>query len=230
MQRYWLRIAVGALAVFAVGMTGISIYNSGVKKVSALASSSDPIRIPLAIMPFQVDGERLGRIKEVEIRRDAPQRISGLGLRVALNDSSGPEQLPSGCLLTVPGRAHDGPPSFHCATAADSLADSLSLFGEVRFEPGGTVRAFFLPIRLLEEWRSGRNELVAFDSAHHAHGQGRALIRIDNDSGDTVLELHADSAGARLRIRDESGREVVKIDADSTGARLMVRDDSSGRK
>jgi hypothetical protein len=230
MQRYWLRIALGALAVFALGMAAISIYRSGVEKVSALASSAEPITIPLGIMPFQVDGDRLGRIQEVQIRRDAPKQVSGIGLVVQLSDSATAEPL-AACLMTVRDGSHQGAPSFHCGTPADSLADSLTAFGELRFEPGGVVRTFFVPARVLDDWRAGRNELVSVDAEPHvAESRSRAVIKIDNDSGDTVFELHADSTGARIRIRDEAGREVFKVDADSTGARLMVRDDSVRRK
>ncbi len=231
MQRYWLRIALGAFAVFALGMTAITIYRNGVAKVDALAGSTEPITIPLAIMPFRVDGDRLGRIQEVEIRRDAPKRVSGVGLVVKMSESATADLL-STCLLTVQETAvepHGA--NFHCATPADSLADSLTAFGEVRFEPGGVVRAFFLPARVVDDWREGRSEFGSFHAQRPAaHSGGRAIIRVGNDSGDTVLELHADSAGARLRVRDDSGREVLQMDADSTGARLMVRGDSGRRK
>lgn len=230
MQRYWLRIALGALAVFALGMTAISIYRHGRAQVEALANSADPITIPLAIMPFQVDGDRLGRIQEVQIRRDAPKRVSGVGLVVKMSDSAATEDLLAACRLTI----HDAPtdhrsPSFHCATPADSLADSLTAFGEVRFEPGGVVRAFFLPARVVDEWRDGRSDLIQLDE-RVSRSQARTVIKVDNDSGDTVFELHADSAGARLRIRDDAGREVFKMHADSAGAHLMVRGDSAARK
>ncbi|MGH7518500.1 MAG: hypothetical protein ACREOC_13685 [Gemmatimonadales bacterium] len=232
MQRYWLRIALGALVVFALGMTAISIYRSGAKKVETLANSADPITIPLAILPFQVDGDRLGKIQEVQIRRDAPKRVSGIGLVVKMSDSAATEDLLSACLITVNDHPSDHrAPSFHCATPADSLADSLTAFGEVRFEPGGVVRGFFLPARVVGDWREGRSELISFEAERRvAHSRSRAVIRVDNDSGDTVFELHADSAGARLRVRDDSGRDVLRMDADSTGARLMVRDDSAPRK
>jgi hypothetical protein len=232
MQRYWLRIALGALGVFALGMIAISIYRNGRARVEALANSADPITIPLAIMPFQVDGDRLGRIQEVQIRRDAPKRVSGVGLVVKMSDSAATEDLLATCRLTI----HDAPtdhssPSFHCATPADSLADSLTVFGEVRFEPGSVVRAFFLPARVVGDWREGRSGLLRFDEQQRAsRSQAQTVIKVDNDSGDTVFELHADSTGAKLRIRDEAGREVFKMDADSAGAHLMVRGDSAGRK
>jgi hypothetical protein len=232
MQRYWLRIAVGALLVFALGMTGISIYRNGRAKIETLANSADPITIPLGILPFQLDGDRLGRIQEVQIRRDAPDRVSGVGLVVKVSDSAVTGDLLAACRLTIHDRPTDhSSPSFHCATPADSLADSLTVFGDVRFEPQNVVQAFFLPARLVGEWRRGRSDLIRADERRRlARSKSRAVIQIDNDSGDTVFELHADSGGARLRIRDDSGREVFVMDADSAGAHLMERDDSAGRK
>ncbi len=232
MQRYWIRIALGALGVFALGMIGISIYRNGVATVERVANSTAPITIPLAIMPFRLDGDRLGRIEEVQIRRDEPKQVSGVGLVVKMTDSAAARDRLGTCLLTIDVREpQQGGPSFRCATPADSLADSLTTFGEVRFEPGGVVRAFFLPGRVVGEWREGRSELITLDGKHrHGRTPQRATIRIGNDSGDTMFELHADSTGARLRIRDDAGREVFKLDADSTGARLMVRDDSVRRK
>jgi hypothetical protein len=232
MQRYWLRIALGALGIFVLGMAAISIYRNGVRKVETLANSADPITIPLAILPFRLDGDQLGRIEQVQIRRESPKRVSGVGLVVKTQDSAAADAALSPCLLTIREEAvQQHGPTFHCATPADSLADSLTVFGDVRFEPGGMMRAFFLPARVVAEWREGRSELFSFDQDHPKRGsQRRATIRIGNDSGDALFELHADSTGARLRVRDDTGHDVMLLDADSTGARLMVRDDSARRK
>ena len=232
MQRYWLRIALGAVGIFILGMTAISIYRNGVSKVESIANSADPITVPLAILPFRLDGNQLGRIEQVQIRRDAPKRISGLDLVVKTKDAAAADAALTSCLVTIQDQTVERHgPSFHCATPADSLADSLTVFGEIRFEPGGALRAFFLPARIVDEWRAGRSELMAFDSgAHSSHRRRRATIRIDGDSGNTLFELRADSTGARIRVRDDTGNDVLLLDADSTGARLMVRDDSARRK
>ena len=230
MQRYWLRIVLGALGIFLAGLTAISIYRNGVRKVAALANSADPITVPLAILPFRLDGDQLGRIEQVQIRRDAPKRVSGIGLVVKTADSVGAKAALGSCLLTIQETSVEQPgPTFHCASPADSLADSLTVFGEIRFEPGGELRAFFLPARVVAEWREGRTALRSFDQ-HSRHSPGQATIRIGNDSGDPVFELQANSDGARIRVRDDSGHDVMLLDAKSTGARLMVRDDSAGRK
>lgn len=226
MQRYWLRIALGALAVFAVGMGAISVYRKGVRKVSTIANSADPITIPLAMLPFQLDGAHLGQVEKVQIRRDAPKRVSGVGLVVKLAGSS-PGDLPSPCLLTVRDDVDQHGPQFHCATAADSLADSLTVFGDVRFEPGEEVRSFYLPARVIDDWRSGRSKMVHFDGDSIVQAS-RTVIRIDRDSGDTALELEARPDGARLRIGGDSAR--VELRATAAGAHLMVRGDTGRRK
>jgi hypothetical protein len=232
MQRYWLRISLGALAVFAIGMFGISMYRKGVEKVATLTSSADPINIPLAMMPFQLDGSRLGRIEKVQIRRDAPKRISGVGLVVQLAEATAAEAVPEACVLTIAHQVDDHGPQFHCANPADSLADSLTRFGDVRFEPGAVVRHFYLPGHVIEEWRAGRSELMSANGHDHAtqaaRRAARTVITVDSDSGDTLFELRADSSGARLRIRGDSGE--VNIRATAAGAEFTVREDTGGRK
>ena len=227
MQRYWVRIALGALAVFTVGTAAIAMYHKGVEKVDLLANSADPITIPLPLLPFQVDGDRLGKIEEVQIRRETPKRISGVGLVVKLVGVPASDDLLPACLLTVTDQAEQQGPQFHCATPADSAADSLTAFGDVRFEPGSVIRSLYLPARVLDDWRDGRSELIQLEG-HHRTKIGRAVITIDGDSGDTVFELHADPSGARLRLRGDSGE--VNLQATPAGANLMLRSDSGGRK
>ena len=226
MQRYWLRIALGALAVFTVGMGAISMYRKGVRKVAAIANSADPITIPLALLPFQIDGAHLGQIEKVQIRRDAPKRISGVGFVVKLAGSSAGD-LPSPCLLTVRDDMDQHGPQFHCATPADSLTDSLIAFGDVRFEPGTEVRNFYLPARVIDDWRSGRSNLVRLDG-DTVMEESRTVIRIKADSGDTALELEARPDGARLRIGGDSAG--VELRATAAGTHLMVRSDTGRRK
>jgi hypothetical protein len=202
------------------------MYRKGVQKVSAIANSADPITIPLAMLPFRLDGAQLGQVEKVQIRRDAPKRVSGVGLVVKLAGSSSGD-LPSPCLLTVRDDVDQHGPQFHCATAVDSLADSLTVFGDVRFQPGEEIRSFYLPARVIEDWRSGRRNLAHFDADSIAEAS-RTVIRIDADSGDTALELEARPDGARLRIGGDSAR--VELRATAAGAHLMVRSDTGRRK
>jgi hypothetical protein len=118
-------------------------------------------------------------------------------------------------------------PQFHCATAADSITDSLTTFGEVRFEPGTEVRNFYLPARVIDDWRSGRSNLARLDG-DSVVAASRTIIRITPDSSDTAVELEARPDGARLRIHGDSGG--VELRATAADAHLMVRSDTGRRK
>ena len=47
MRNYWLKILLGALGVFAVGMIGVTIVRSGIAKVNSVVHS--PIEIETGI-------------------------------------------------------------------------------------------------------------------------------------------------------------------------------------
>src|SRR5690606_27686418 len=84
MNRYWLRIGLGALAVFAVGYAGWRLVERGVGEVRDLAMSDQEISIPLfGALPFTVEGRRVGSLQRLTLLRDAPKQISGVIVRVS---------------------------------------------------------------------------------------------------------------------------------------------------
>jgi hypothetical protein len=134
MRSYWFKIIIGALAIFFVGYTGVWFARTRIARVKNVIHSTDPITIPLAFLPFTLDGQRLGTFRRVTIRRDTPERVSGVDVRVTLADSAGP--LPEGCRLTPTDPGKFSPESgFRCAGAADS---SLVDFGTVRVVRSGS--------------------------------------------------------------------------------------------
>ena len=60
MRTYWLRILLGALAVFAVGMIGVTFARRTRDKVNAVVTGSGPLSIPLPFVPFELEGSKLG--------------------------------------------------------------------------------------------------------------------------------------------------------------------------
>jgi len=244
MQRYWVRIALGALAVFAVGMVGISVARSGMKQLEAVANSTRPIGIPLALLPFRLDGEQLGTVRRLELIRSAPKKVTGIRLTVALQDSSDADHLRD-CNVTVHAPvAFGGRDGFSCSTTADSAAGHLERIGEIIVEPGGLVRAIFARAEQASEWRASlydtgtaRAELAALKAERLADSTARAvIIRADSsravidirgDSARPIVQVQADSRGALLRVQDRSGKEIVRLRANSDGASLSVTPDSS---
>lgn len=244
MQRYWLRIALGATAVFALGMGLIALTRNSIAEVRALAMSTRPIGIPLVIMPFRLDGNQIGNVRRLDLLRTSPSDFSGIRFIVRLDDSAAAARLPD-CRLTL-----TDPPSlaqgngFQCISSADSAALHLKVVGEIVFEPGGVVRALFAPPDHADSWRnydSARAQakrLAQFqakslaDSAVHAFirtDSTGALIDIRGKSGNGLVHIQTDPHGASLQIRDGSGRKVVQMQSDPSGASLSIVGDSANR-
>ena len=133
MRSYWLKIIVGACAVFLVGYAGVFAIRKTGTKIRSITESSDPVSIPLAFLPFTLDGEKAGTFKGIRLDRDAPKSLNGITLRVALGDSADPARIQA-CLITLEGNGHDFDLERGFRCVKPGTADSLLVpFGEVRF-------------------------------------------------------------------------------------------------
>lgn len=133
MRSYWLKIVIGACAVFLVGYAGVFVVRKTGSKIKNLAESSDPVSIPLAFLPFTLDGEKAGTFKGIRFDRDAPKSLDGITLRIALADSADAARIQA-CLITLEGNGHDFDPERGFRCTKPGTADSLLVpFGEVRF-------------------------------------------------------------------------------------------------
>jgi hypothetical protein len=240
MQRYWLRIALGAAAIFVLGMGVITLARNSIAELQALATSTRPISIPLVIMPFRLNRTQIGTVRRLDILRRSPRQVSGIRLTVRLDDSVTAARLPD-CRVTLfePEGFADGS-GFRCVGAADSAAQNLKLIGEIAFEPSGVVRALFAPADHADHWQSHdsaeiRAELAKLQARNLSDSALGAVIRADSlgtlidigsKSGKGLVHIQADSHGASLQIRDRSGRKIVQLQADPAGARLSVLADS----
>lgn len=194
MRGYWFRIGLGALAVFLVGYMGVWLVRSQiVDRAHRMTDSSDPIRIPLAFLPFNVDGERWGTFQRITITRESPQAVSGFHVRVRLADGIDPSRLEACRLTAVDLDRFDLADGFRCLV--DTGADSgYVAFGEVMFRgPGGTM--ITVPLLLDEgtvrELRANGAELartqgeVARAEAEAARAEAlrtRMEVRVRSDS------------------------------------------------
>src|SRR5690606_29975132 len=153
--KYWLKIVLGMLAIFAVGMLGVSAIRGTGNKVRTVVASADPLTVPLLGMPFRTTGKgELGTLKTLRVERDSPREISGFHFTVALDDGVSADQF-GNCEVTVTNPEHfDRNSTFSCLTAADSGFDELVRFGTVTFEPNGDVHRLMLPRQMVDEIRS----------------------------------------------------------------------------
>ena len=232
MRTYWLKIVLGALAVFAVGM-GLRAAFLGVRShLKAVADSSDPISIPLAFVPFQLDGDRLGTFDRLVLIRKSPKQVASVRLGVRLTDSAASARL-SGCDLLARvtpkqrgAEADITDAEFTCVKGDSVVAHGAERFGEVGFEPGDFSVALYVPAdvarRLRSEWSHGRAQ---GDPGATGDSIAAAAARM----GDSISEAAArlgDSMARLGEMRGDSIADAARRQADSARARARHLRDS----
>ena len=78
MRAYWFKIMLGALVIFAVGLTGVSIA----RRIKGRVESNADIHVPLRFVPFRLDGVRVGTFRRLVIHRQRPNMVSSVNLAV----------------------------------------------------------------------------------------------------------------------------------------------------
>ena len=226
MRNYWLKILLGAFAVFAVGMIGVTIVRSGVNRVHDVVEGSGPITIPLAFIPFSVEGERLGTIKRLVIHRPEPRVVSEVEVYIDVSDSLVAQGL-SECRLAA-NIEGDGPKekgvnvhlnkdstafAFTCLRG-DSVPADLVEFGQAVLEPGEVEIPLFLKRDLVAELQKG----FAEDSVDQAV--------VDADSIAEAAQAQVDSALADADLQGKVAAQMGRRLGDSLRRIGLARRDS----
>jgi hypothetical protein len=161
MRNYWLKILLGALAVFMVGMIGVTLARRGIAGVERVVASDQPLTIPLGLVPFELQGERLGKLDHVTLMRKSPQEVTAVELEINLADSLVARGL-SGCRLVANMETRGdsgidirvGPRAstvFYCAGADDSTTADLLEYGHATLQPGDIEIPLLLPRDMVKE-------------------------------------------------------------------------------
>ncbi|HEY8258410.1 MAG TPA: hypothetical protein VIG08_12215 [Gemmatimonadales bacterium] len=214
MRNYWIKILVGALVIFAVGMLGVTLVRHGMVKVNDVVHGSGPISIPLAIIPFEIGGTRLGTLSRVVLERTAPKEISSVRVEVDMNDTLVAQGL-SECRLAAnfdasrepskgvqihTGRKNGG--TFRCLTGTEADT-TLEEFGQAVLKPGNVTLPLLLPKELVTELQSGAFLSDSSDSADSLADAMQAL----RDSIETAQESKMDSLRDKLdSLKGRNGR------------------------
>jgi len=216
MRNYWVRIFIGAFAVFAIGMVGRALLRHGEARVRSVVQSSDPISFPLPFVPFTIGGEKLGTVERVTLHRETPGRVSSVELELKLADSLLVTGL-EGCRLAVnldtdrkdstginiqPGAFRDS--GFWCV-AEGSADTTLVEYGHAVLHPGPVSIPLLLSRDLVQE-------LQHLDLGMH------------RDSLASGSELQAESLAVQVERRVDSLVEVksAKIEAAQRGSRQLI--------
>jgi hypothetical protein len=217
MRSYWMRIILGALGVFALGMVGLTLARRGRDKVTEVVGGSGPLSFPLAFVPFQLNGSKLGTIERLVINREAPKKLSSVHIEVKLEDSLVAQGL-AGCRLAANVGSDSTSPKgdinvregqmgdhtfFFCAGADTTLVP----FGTVTLSPGDVTVPLLLPHTLVEKLQSG-------DWAHDT----------DSTSSEDVLAQRAESLADKAEQAADSASELTTGRAAAGIARSRLGD------
>lgn len=225
MKSYWVKIALGALGIFAIGMIVVTVIRKARNQVRVYTETSEPISIPFpfGIMPFRLDGTRLGTIEHLTLLRDSPQGISNVRVLVKLADSVESSRL-ANCMLVVTDVEHfDNRTTFTCQNA-DTAGLQLIPYGEVELE-GGTSFPLLLPAQAVEDLRSegaSADIEARVDSISEAAG---ALADSLTELADSITQANmemADSIRDAARAQADSIRDAAHRMADSIRQRRIT--------
>ena len=226
--KYWLRVALGMLVIFAIG----AFVVRGVRSGKAFVNSDRAIDIPMLGASFKLGGERLGKIQRLRIERSSPRSVSGLDLTVALDSNVAVSRFDGCSLAIIDAKNIDKNTTFVCATPADQARLELVPFGTVILRSGSDSRVDLLLLVPQSVVAELQQSLV---SGHGMNDTGNVDINGDSGSlhvrvnGKNIVSIVGDSVGGSIKVFDAKGRAIVDIAGDSTGGYVTVRD-STGKE
>jgi len=220
MHKLWIRIGLGAALVFASGMFVVTLGRQVKQSVMGTMEHGGRFSVPLSILPFEVDNDKVGSIQSVDVER-AGRHVKHIKFIVKLSD---PDRLSSfeNCLFGIDGPRRDG--LFTCIPEGSDDAENYVTVGEVRIEPSGMVRPLVLAKDDAGDWFDG--DAGSAEEVNIKANEDGAVIKVVDEHGNKVVHLTADSQGAVLRVRDANGKEVVNMRANAGGLDLKVKKDN----
>jgi hypothetical protein len=196
------------LGVFLLGMLVITGVRAARTKITHTFDSTDPIPLPVAFLPFRLDGVKLGSLDKLVLLRDMPNQVSGVQVVVSLADSIQPDRFRD-CLLAVDDVEHiNDKTSFRCEKG-DTAGARLAPFGFVRFKNGGDSVPLLLPAQTVLELRQLRFNLSR---------SGLSVTSIEDSLADAVesrMDARSDSVDELKDLADEledSAAQAAKVE------------------
>jgi hypothetical protein len=222
MRNYWLRIIVGAVAIFAVGMVGVTLARQGMSHVRGVVEGSGPITLPVRFLPFKLDGERIGTIESIRIMRNAPKEVRSVNLRVRLADSVNPGRLDP-CILVAEGFEDiNDQTTVLCSNAKDTVGEDLVAVGTIKLRRSERPFQLFMAREAIAEITDSDFVFVGEDSADALARHGDSIAQVTQRITDSVLEAQRptlESLGVDVPRRPRAPRNVKPPVADSVGRR-----------
>ena len=192
MRNYWLKIVLGALVIFVVGMVIARGISKGSDAVHQIAEGAGPISIPLpGFVPFSLDGARLGSVRRITMYRSAPKLPSSFNVSVQLADSVPTDRL-ARCIIMLDTRESgsrgsfniNGETAFRCLTTADTAGMNLVPFGTINLRSRPDSFPVLVPRQVIEDLHREAQDSEAADSVPADLGDSiQAQVKRSVDSG-----------------------------------------------
>jgi hypothetical protein len=188
MRNYWLRIILGAVAVFCVGMVGVTLARQGIGHVRGVVEGSGPISVPVPFLPFKLDGEKIGTIQRIKINRNAPNQVRSVDVTVHLADSVSPGRLDP-CILVAQGYQDiNSETTVLCSDAEDTIGEDLTAVGAVNLSRTNRSFRLYMPREDLRELTDSEVVFVGEDSAAPLGRRTDSIINAAERLTDSMLE------------------------------------------
>ncbi len=217
MRNYWLKIALGTLGVFVLGMLLITLVRKGRNTVHDVVEGSGPLSIPLPPMvPFNLDDTRLGSIRHLTVYRSSPKVPSRFAVAVQLADSTSAARLAS-CILYIKSLDNvDEHTSFRCGAVTDTAGLDLVPFGAVTLR--GTTDSFplLLPRSAVQDLRGTRDHVADSMNAMGDH-LADSIMQAVSGAVDSTVGAQSD-VRERGQVMADSIRDLWRARADSIRA------------
>lgn len=208
MRRYWGKIILGMLLIFAVGFAFISV---GRNVKQSIVTNKD-ITIPLgSFVAFKLDGIRVGSIRQIRIRRSEPKVLAGFDVRVRLSDTAAFTRLQD-CRLSVnDARNFDERTSFICVpsdSGYESFGEVTAYLSDPDHDDPTLVLPLLLPSHVVAEIRrSGDPSSPGSDKADSLAAEVAKRARVlEQQYEDSVTAAGLDKRSAQLKARADSIR------------------------
>ncbi|MFL5402049.1 MAG: hypothetical protein ACJ8BF_04455 [Gemmatimonadales bacterium] len=222
MRNYWLRILIGAVAIFSVGMVGVTLARQGVHRVRGVVEGSGPITVPVAFVPFKLDGEKIGTIRRIKINRLAPKTVSSVNILVDLADSVRWSRLEP-CILVAEGFERlNSETTVTCGAPDDTVGEDLAVVGDITVARGGHSFKLLMPRDAIRELTDSEVVFVGEDSASTASRGRDSIAEAAERMTDSILEAKRpalESLGVNIPRRTNGARKPNHRVADSVRSR-----------
>lgn len=202
MRNMWTKIGLGAATIFVGGMFVVTLGRQ--VKASTIDAFRDggTVNVPLSILPFNLNGERVGSVRSIQVDRAGGHKVKTVNVVVNLKGIDASEL--GDCAVVVGGHGtHD---FVGCVDPSELDGTEFIQVGSVRFEPSGVSRPIMIDRGNVEGWFHSDAKAII-----EANAEGQAKIDIEGADG-SRFQLQANGDGTTIRIRNEKGKEVVKID------------------